>query len=94
MKLTLTLLTLAASVIAAPIAIPEAEPNAEAAPQGTYGNYGKPPIICPSMLGRGKLMFVGTYGAPATPPSGGYGSYGKYAPPTGGYGSYGTYKNT
>jgi hypothetical protein len=41
MKLTLTLLALAASVIAAPVAVPEAKPEAEAAPQGTYATYGK-----------------------------------------------------
>jgi hypothetical protein len=43
MRLVLTLLALAASIIAAPIAVPEAE--AEAEPQGTYGSYGKPPFI-------------------------------------------------
>jgi hypothetical protein len=41
MKLTLTLLALAASVIAAPVAVPEAKPEAEAAPQGTYATYGR-----------------------------------------------------
>lgn len=45
MRLVLTLLALAASVIAAPIAVPEAE--AEAEPQGTYGSYGKAPTSLP-----------------------------------------------
>jgi hypothetical protein len=92
MRLTLTFLALAASVIAAPIAVPEAE--AEAVPQGTYGSYGTSPTSHVSMS-KGYCetdMSVGTYGgAPATPPAGGYGSYGTYAPPAGGYGKYGSY---
>jgi hypothetical protein len=43
MKLALAILAFAASAMAAPIAVPDAAPEADAAPdaQGTYATYGK-----------------------------------------------------
>lgn len=96
MRFTLAVIAFAASVIAAPVAKPDA--------QGTYGSYGMFTTIsvylcktCTSVYGN-QLTFSGTYDAPVPnppPPAGGYGTYGSYAntpPPAGGYGSYGTYK--